>query len=144
MGYAGEDTLARRIQRRELDRESALRTFVQACRGVLALHDRRLAHFDLKPSNIFLNGEVARVGYYGLARLLIEGRQTLSFGRGTPHYMAPEMLQSRADHRADVYSLGVILFESVTFRVPYGGDETGSIVVREDDTPPQFPSDFPS
>jgi serine/threonine protein kinase len=42
--------------------------FVQACRGVLALHDRRLVHFDLKPRNVFLKGEVARVGDYGSRR----------------------------------------------------------------------------
>lgn len=143
MGYAGEDTLARRITRRELEREHALRFFVQACRGVLALHDRRLAHFDLKPGNIFLNGDVARVGDYGLAKLLTEGRATLSFGRGTPHYMAPEMLRNRADHRADVYSLGVILFESMAFALPYGSPEGGAILLREDDTPPAFPSNFP-
>jgi len=143
MGYAGEDTLARRIARRELEREAALRFFVQAARGVLALHDRRLAHFDLKPSNIFLNGDVARVGDYGLAKLLTDGRATLSFGRGTPHYMAPEMLRNRADHRADLYSLGVILYESLTFELPFGQDSGGAIVLREDDTPPRFPTNFP-
>src|SRR5262249_17453874 len=144
MGYAGEDTLARRLKRRDLDRSSALRYFVQACRGVVALHDRRLAHFDLKPSNVFLNGEVARVGDYGLAKLLTEGRQTLSFGRGTPFYMAPEMLRNRADQRADLYSLGVILFESLTFRLPYGADEGGVFVLREEDHAPEFPSGFPA
>ncbi len=143
MGYAGEDTLARRLKRADLDRDSALRFFVQIARGVLALHDRRLAHFDLKPSNVFLNGDVARVGDYGLAKLLIEGRATLSFGRGTPHYMAPEMLRNRADHRADLYSLGVILYESMSFRLPYGTDAGGAFVVREDDRPPDFPSGFP-
>jgi serine/threonine-protein kinase len=86
MGYAGEDTLARHLRRGDLDRQSALRYFVQAARGVLALHDRRLAHFDLKPSNVFIIGDVARVGDYGLAKLLTVGRQTLSFGRGTPHW----------------------------------------------------------
>jgi tRNA A-37 threonylcarbamoyl transferase component Bud32 len=143
MGYAGEDTLARRLARADLDRDLALRFFVQIARGVLALHDRRLAHFDLKPSNVFLNGEVARVGDYGLAKLLIEGRATLSFGRGTPHYMAPEMLRNRADHRADLYSLGVILYESVCFRLPYGADAGGALLVRDDDRPPEFPSGFP-
>jgi serine/threonine-protein kinase len=143
MGYAGEDTLARRLKRGELDRASALRTFVQIARGVLALHDRRLAHFDLKPSNVFLNGEVARVGDYGLAKLLGEGRATLSFGRGTPQYMAPEMLKKRADLRADLYSLGVILYECLTFRLPFGGTDGDAFVLREDDHPPEFPSDFP-
>src|SRR5262245_41591471 len=143
MGYAGEDTLARRLKRGDLDRDSALRYFVQIARGVLALHDRRLAHFDLKPSNVFLNGDVARVGDYGLSKLLTEGRVTLSFGRGTPHYMAPEMLKNRADHRADLYSLGVILFESLSFKLPFGDDASGGFVLREDDRPPAFPTGFP-
>ena len=141
MGYAGEDTLARRIKRGDLDSARALRYVVQACRGVLALHDRRLAHFDLKPSNVFIKGDVARVGDYGLAKLLTEGRQTLSFGRGTPQYMAPEMLKNRADHRADIYSLGVILFESLAFRLPYGEGAVG-VLVRDEDHPPDFPADF--
>jgi len=144
MGYAGEDTLARRLERGELDRATALRYFVQTCRGVLALHDRRLAHFDLKPGNVFLKGDVARVGDYGLARLLTEGRQTLSFGRGTPLYMAPEMLKNRGDHRSDVYSLGVMLYESLAGRLPFDAGSDGALVVRESDDPPEFPADFPS
>ncbi len=144
MGYAGEDTLAKRLRAGDLDGEKALSYFVQVCRGVLALHDRRLVHFDLKPSNVFLKGDSARVGDYGLAKLMGEGSQTLSFGRGTPHYMAPEMLRNRADHRADIYSLGVILYESLTGRLPYGDEHRGSgVFVREDDAPPPFPADFP-
>jgi serine/threonine protein kinase len=142
MGYAGEDTLARRLKRRDLDRDAALLIFTQVCRGVLALHDRRLAHFDLKPGNVFIKGDVARVGDYGLSKLLTEGRQTLSFGRGTPHYMAPEMLKNRADHRADIYSLGVILYESLTFELPFDARENSGIL-REEDSPPAFPSAFP-
>lgn len=143
LGYAGEDTLARRLRRGELARDESLSFFVQACRGVLALHDRRLAHFDLKPANIFLRGEVARVGDYGLARLLADGRSTLSFGRGTPHYMAPEMLVGRADQRADVYSLGVILYESLTGRLPYPADPELGLPLREHDAAPDFPADYP-
>jgi len=144
MGYAGEETLARCLKRGDLDRRSAVLYFVQACRGVLALHDRRLVHFDLKPGNIFIKGDVARVGDYGLSKLMSEGRLTLSFGRGTPHYMAPEILRSRADHRADIYSLGVILFESLSGSVPYEPQTPGGIIVRERDAPPEFPSDFPA
>ncbi len=143
MGYAGEDTLARRLKRQRLSAAEALSFFVQACRGVAALHERRLAHFDLKPSNVFLKGDDARVGDYGLAKLLIEGRQTLSFGRGTPQYMAPEMLKNRADHRADIYSLGVILFELYSGRLPYEACSDAGVVLREDDLPPVFPPDFP-
>ena len=143
MGYAGEDTLARALRTKRLDPDTALLYFVQACRGVLALHDRRLVHFDLKPSNIFIKGDIARVGDYGLSKMMTDGRLTLSFGRGTPMYMAPEMLKNRADHRADLYSLGVILYESVSGKLPFESALPGTIAVREDDTPPQFPADFP-
>ena len=142
MGYAGEETLGRKLKRGGLERDVMLRFFVQVCRGVLALHDRRLAHFDLKPGNVFLKGDVARVGDYGLAKLLVEGRQSLSFGRGTPHYMAPEMLKNRADHRADIYSLGVILFECLSGKLPYDAETQYGVIVRETDDPPVFPPGF--
>ena len=144
MGYAGEDTLARRLREGRMSREEALTIFVQTCRGVLALHDRRLVHFDLKPSNVFLKGDIARVGDYGLAKLMTEGRQTLSFGRGTPHYMAPEILRNRADHRADIYSLGVILYESLVGEPPYHPAGQSGLVIREGDDPPEFPDEFPA
>jgi tRNA A-37 threonylcarbamoyl transferase component Bud32 len=143
MGYAGEDTLARILKRERLREDRALLYFVQACRGVLALHDLRLVHFDLKPSNVFIKGDVARVGDYGLSKMMTDGRLTLSFGRGTPQYMAPEMIRNRADHRADLYSLGVILYESLAGRLPFEAAVPGSLPVREDDRPPAFPDDFP-
>ncbi len=146
MGYAGEDTLARVLKRERLSEDRALVYFVQACRGVLALHDLRLVHFDLKPSNVFIKGDVARVGDYGLSKMMTDGRLTLSFGRGTPQYMAPEMIKNRADHRADIYSLGVILYEALAGRLPFATSVpgvAGSIAIREDDNPPEFPADFP-
>lgn len=144
MGYAGEDTLARRLKQGPLEPREALSYFVQVCRGVLALHDRRLVHFDLKPGNVFLKGDVARVGDYGLSKMMADGHGTLSFGRGTPHYMAPEMLRNRADHRADVYSLGVILYECFARKVPFTSSVPGAIALREDDAPPLFPPEFPT
>lgn len=144
MGYAGEDTLARRLKAGPLDPDEALLLFTQTCRGVLALHDRRLVHFDIKPSNVFIKGDVARVGDYGLSKLLVDGRMTLSFGRGTPQYMAPEILRSRADHRADIYSLGVLLFECLTGSLPYQPAGDGGLVLREEDVPPDFPDSYPA
>jgi serine/threonine-protein kinase len=146
MGYAGEETLARRLKSGPLSHRDALLLFVQAARGVSALHDRRLVHFDLKPSNVFLRGEVARVGDYGLAKLMGESDMTLSVGRGTPQYMAPEILKGRADHRADIYSLGVILYEALCGKVPFETTGSGPIPLRDAgvgfDLPEEVSEDF--
>ncbi|MBI5363037.1 MAG: protein kinase [Planctomycetes bacterium] len=144
MGYAGEETLAKLMQRGRLEPAQALGYFVQTCRGVLALHDRRLVHFDLKPSNVFVKGDIARVGDYGLSKMMVDGRMTLSFGRGTPQYMAPEILRNRADHRADVYSLGVMLYECLAGKAPFESAVPGALPVRDTDAPPVFPEHFPA
>jgi eukaryotic-like serine/threonine-protein kinase len=138
MSYAGEDTLQKRLQA-GVTRDEVLRIFVQAARGVQALHDHSLVHFDLKPANIFLKGDVARVGDYGLSKLVSVSRNSLSFGRGTPYYMAPEMLQRRGDARSDIYSLGVILFECLYGDVPFRGDSEWEVLRKHEQAPLAFP-----
>ncbi len=140
MSYAGQETLQKRLQQGNLSRDEALRIFVQAARGVQALHDHSLVHFDLKPANIFLKGEVARVGDYGLSKLVSESRNSLSFGRGTPYYMAPEMLQRRGDARSDIYSLGIILFECLYGDVPFRGDSEWEVLRKHEVAAPPFPA----
>jgi serine/threonine protein kinase len=139
MSYAGQETLQKRLQHGGLTREEALRIFVQAARGVQALHDHSLVHFDLKPANVFLKGDVARVGDYGLSKLVSASRNSLSFGRGTPYYMAPEMLQRRGDARSDIYSLGVILFECLYGDVPFKGDSEWEVLRKHEVAVPEFP-----
>ena len=139
MSYAGEATLQKRLQDGKLSREEALRIFVQAARGVQALHDHSLVHFDLKPANIFLKGDVARVGDYGLSKLVSASRNSLSFGRGTPYYMAPEMLQRRGDSKSDIYSLGIILFECLYGEVPFRGDSEWEVLRKHETAAPVFP-----
>ncbi len=139
MSYAGQDTLQKRLQQGGLSREDALHIFVQAARGVQALHDHSLVHSDLQPANILRTGDVARVGDYGLSKLVSVSRNSLSFGRGTPYYMAPEMLQRRGDARSDVYSLGVILFECLYGDVPFKGDSEWEVLRKHEVAEPQFP-----
>ena len=141
MSYAGQDTLQKRLNNGDLGREEGLRIFAQAARGVQALHEHSLVHFDLKPANIFLKGDVARVGDYGLSKLVSESRNSLSFSRGTPYYMAPEMLQRRGDAQSDIYSLGVILYECLYGDVPFKGDSEWEVLRKHETAAPEFPAD---
>ncbi len=139
MGYAGEETLRRRLEEGRLPEETALAIFHQLCDGVAALHEKSIVHFDLKPSNVFLKGGIARVGDYGLSRLMSESHKTLSMGRGTPYYMAPEMLRKKGDRRSDIYSLGVILFECLVGEVPFKGDSEWEVLKKHETESLRFP-----
>jgi hypothetical protein len=97
-------------------------------------------HFDLKPANVFLKGGVARVGDYGLSKLVTHSRGSLSMGRGTPYYMAPEMLQRRGDTRSDIYSLGVVLYECLCGDVPFKGDSEWEVLRKHEHEAPVFPA----
>ncbi|MFQ5507310.1 MAG: serine/threonine-protein kinase, partial [Planctomycetota bacterium] len=136
---AGEETLKSRLEEGRLGEEDALRIFVQTVRGVQALHEHSLIHFDLKPGNIFLKGDIARVGDYGLSKLISESRLSLSFGRGTPYYMAPEMLHRRGDHRSDIYSLGVIFYECLSGRVPFTGENEWEVLKGHEEGRVDYP-----
>lgn len=139
MSYAGQETLKKRLEQGLLPRDDAMRLFVQAARGVQALHERSLVHFDIKPANVFLKGDIARVGDFGLSKLVTESRNSLSFGRGTPYYMAPEMLQRRGDHKSDIYSLGVMLYECLCGDVPFKGDSEWEVLKKHEQEAPKFP-----
>lgn len=132
MGFAGDETLKHLLAAGPLPVEKAIQLFRQVLRGVACLHQHGIIHFDLKPGNVFIRGDVARVGDYGLSKLMSESRATLSMGRGTPAYMAPEMLRRRGDSRSDVYSLGVILFEILSGDVPFRGENEWEILRRHE------------
>ena len=140
MSYAGDGTLQKLLEQGDMTRAAALHIFVQAARGVQALHDHSLVHFDLKPANIFIKGDVARVGDYGLSKLVSVSRNSLSFGRGTPYYMAPELLQRRGDARSDVYSLGILLYECLYGEVPFRGDSEWEVLRKHETAQPEFPA----
>ena len=141
MSYAGQETLRNRLENGPIHRIDALKMFVQAARGVQALHEHGLVHFDLKPANIFLKGDIARVGDYGLSKLVTESRNSLSFGRGTPYYMAPEMLKRRGDVRSDIYSLGIVLYECLVGDVPFKGDSEWEVLKKHEEARVQIPTE---
>jgi serine/threonine protein kinase len=123
----GED-LARRLARAPVAVEDAMSIVRRACQGLSAAHARGIVHRDIKPSNLFLVGgepAAAKVIDFGVARMEA-GTGTLTRPGtfiGTAGYMAPEQAAEATDvdARADVYSLGCVLFECLTGRPPFVG-----------------------
>ena len=114
---------------------------VQICRALSYVHSRGIIHFDLKPSNVWVceDGTV-KVLDFGIAGPMPAGIDTVF---GTPHYMAPEVLQqaSRIDHRADLYSLGVTAYELLCRRRPHDGLSLDHLLRRQLSGAIRFPVD---
>jgi len=99
--------------------------------GVAYLHDHGIVHRDLKPANIFMEEGIVKIGDYGLAKLITPGQVTEhSESIGTCHYMAPEVASGKYDKPIDIYSMGIILFEMITGRVPFEGESVGEILMK--------------
>jgi eukaryotic-like serine/threonine-protein kinase len=125
---------------------------LQMADGLAAAHARGIIHRDLKPDNIFLiprggDPDFVKILDFGLAKLTgpsaVMSHQTKTGSLlGTPHYLAPEQAENvkKVDHRADVYSLGCILFQMLTARVPFPGEGFGEVLVRHVREPPPLPS----
>jgi len=125
-----------------LDRSAAL--FRQFASGLAYAHSRGVVHRDLKPSNILLD-ETGNtyIADFGLAKI-IGGTPDLTLEEriiGTPHYIAPEQVRGdEVTHRADIYSLGVVLYRMVTGRLPFedsGRDMVSLLYQNIERTPPR-------
>ncbi len=106
----------------------ALAIVPRICEALQYAHDRGVLHRDIKPENILLDADGhVKIADFGIAKLLgsdpADITLTVSSARlGTPHYMAPEQVEkpSQIDHRADIYSLGVVFYELLTGELPLG------------------------
>jgi serine/threonine-protein kinase len=119
-----------------------LTIFTQVCRAVAFAHSRGIIHRDLKPENVVIAPDRAvQILDFGLASCVSEEGITLA-GKvvGTPLYMAPEQIRGgQPDPRWDVYALGVVLFEMLTLRRPFEGDNWLDVARRREEEPPPGP-----
>jgi hypothetical protein len=124
MEYVEGETLACKMRREGvLDWREALRIGAQVAEALGSAHDAQIIHRDVKPGNILLDlkGRV-RVTDFGIAKILNAATQLTTDGTrlGTPQYMCPERCQNqKVTHASDIYSLGVVLFQAITGRLPY-------------------------
>jgi serine/threonine protein kinase len=117
----------------------------QVCEGLAEAHHLGIIHRDLKPQNIMIDSEGnTKILDFGIARFLEgEGMTTQGVMIGTPDYMSPEQAELEdVDQRADIYALGVILFEMVTGRVPFQGKTPLSIAMKHKSQAPPDPQDL--
>ncbi len=116
----------------------AARLGIQITAGLGYAHDQRIIHRDIKSANLFFtNDKVVKIMDFGLAKMVEEVRKASTIVGGTPFYMAPEQSAGTGvDHRADLYALGVTLFELVTGKVPF---TEGDITFHHRHTPAPDP-----
>jgi serine/threonine protein kinase len=128
MDFVDGQTLRQRLKSGPLLPSQAFELFLQLCDGLQHAHQSRVIHRDVKPENLLVDeGGVLKIVDFGLAKLNGAGAsnewKTLDNRRmGTPHYMAPEQVEKpqAVDHRADIYSAGVVLYEMLTGELPLG------------------------
>ncbi|MBK7579183.1 MAG: protein kinase [Myxococcales bacterium] len=142
-------------QRGRLSIEDAIPIFRGIARALDAAHASEIVHRDLKPENVFLvndreSGLTPKLLDFGIAKLMggsTGGHKTRTgVPMGTPYYMSPEQCRGdKIDHKTDVYSFGVLVFQVLTGQLPFAGESFMQIMFAHVSTPPPVPSQvFPS
>ncbi len=144
---AGEDlkSLIKRIG--QFSEGKAIALAKQVCEGLAEAHRLGVVHRDLKPQNIMIDKQGnAHIMDFGIARSLeVKGLTEAGMLIGTPDYMSPEQAEGEeVDHRSDIYSLGVVLYEMVTGKVPFEGKTAVSIAMKHKSEIPIAPKELSS
>jgi serine/threonine protein kinase len=129
----------------QLSAGKAISIAKQVCEGLAEAHRLGVVHRDLKPQNIMIDKEGnARIMDFGIARSLkAKGITEKGLIIGTPEYMSPEQAEGKGiDHRSDIYSLGIILYEMVTGREPFEGETPLGIAMKHKSEIPKDPREL--
>jgi serine/threonine protein kinase/tetratricopeptide (TPR) repeat protein len=141
----GEDLKSSLIRMGPLSAAKAVFIAKQVCEGLTEAHGLGVVHRDLKPQNIMVDRKGnARIMDFGIARSLrAEGITDTGVVIGTAEYMSPEQVEGKdVDQRADIYSLGVILYEMVTGKVPFEGNSALTIALKHTTEKPKDPREI--
>jgi serine/threonine protein kinase len=147
MEYLPSGTLKDRLSRGRLSWQNAFRLLKPVAQALAHAHENQIIHRDVKPANILVSrsGE-PMLSDFGIAKLLEnEGTTELTAtgaGVGTPEYMAPEQGMGKADERADIYALGVVLYQVITGHVPYRADTPLAVLIKKNTEPLPRPTRF--
>jgi tetratricopeptide (TPR) repeat protein len=136
MEYVDGTTLKEILRRRgAIAPAGILHVLVQMCEAMAYAHDKKVVHRDIKTANVmWTRDKKAKLMDFGLAKVIEEVRNHTTVVSGTPYYMSPEQtLGKNVDHRTDIYSLGVTLFELAAGTVPF---KEGNIPYHHVHTPP--------
>ncbi len=136
MEYVDGTTLKEILRRRgAIAPAGILHVLVQMCEALAYAHDKKVVHRDIKTANVmWTRDKKAKLMDFGLAKVIEEVRNHTTVVSGTPYYMSPEQtLGKNIDHRTDIYSLGVTLFELAAGTVPF---KEGNIPYHHVHTPP--------
>ncbi len=125
---------------------------LQACDAIAEAHSMGIVHRDLKPANLFRivrsDGTPSiKVLDFGISKVAADNSMTMTSSMmGSPYYMSPEQMTSSktVDHRTDIWALGVILYELLTGKVPYGGDTVPEVCAQVLTNPPPNPAELNS
>ncbi len=132
MEYVEGITLKTYIEKKgQLSFKEAASIAIQVARGIEAAHNKDITHRDIKPQNIMIStdGKV-KVTDFGIAKA-ISSNTLSSDAMGSVHYASPEQARNGfIDGRSDIYSLGIVMYEMVTGRVPFDGDTTVAVAIQ--------------